>query len=609
MIIAVMMVRNEADIIGANLAYHLSLGIDQILVADNGSTDRTVAILDRFAASGRVHVSRRPGPFLQAATTTELAHEAFRRGARWVLPIDADEFWHVPNGRLRDVLDDASDAGVLEAEVVNFVQSRSQYELSAEAVLTMTRRPAKPVGTSAEASGLVESGRIGFVEIHYPPKSISRASIALQIAQGNHSVTGADGPSRPITALVCLHAPLRARAALVSQKVEHGRRIDEVDQYLQLAWHVRRWRRLAEQGRIDPEWWANSYLDDYLDVYGARRPLATDTTLRDLVAPWIDANVTTVTVSSAAGDDEAGDSPVADLDPAAAAALLDRMEGIEGWFRRVEGELLLRVTRQAVAALQSPVIVEIGSYCGRSTVLLASAARTVNQAVRVYAIDPHDGEVGAADSREGVRNEVSTLLRFRANLDSAGVADAVVPIVQQSWEVSWQQPIALLLIDGLHDYESVARDFLHFEPYLSIGGYVAFHDCDERFPGVKSFAGSVATDPAYEEVGRSASLIVFRRRLAAVPEDAHDRQLAALRVRVAQLEKGVGFLSRELATREQTIREREEGIEWLRGVVRDRELTVAELEKGVEWLRNEVRERERTIETLRSHLEREGRQS
>ena len=82
MIVAVMMVRNEADVIGANLAYHLSLGIDQILVVDNGSTDGTVAILERFAAGGRVHVSHRPGPFLQAATTTELAREAFLRGAR-----------------------------------------------------------------------------------------------------------------------------------------------------------------------------------------------------------------------------------------------------------------------------------------------------------------------------------------------------------------------------------------------------------------------------------------------------------------------------------------------------------------------------------------------
>ncbi len=172
MIIAVMMVRNEADVIRTNLAYHLAAGVDEFLVVDNGSTDGTGAILREFAGTGRVHVSARPGTFLQADTTTELAREAYRRGARWVLPVDADEFWYVPGGRLRDVLDDLPDAGALEVEVTNFVQRRAQERLEPGALLTMTRRTAEPVGTSAEAAELVEAGRIGFVEIRYPPKCV-----------------------------------------------------------------------------------------------------------------------------------------------------------------------------------------------------------------------------------------------------------------------------------------------------------------------------------------------------------------------------------------------------------------------------------------------------
>ena len=288
MIFGVMLVRNEADIIQANLRYHLSLGIDHILVVDNGSTDGTLQKLERFVETGRVHVSSRPGVFLQSAMASDIAREAFLRGADWVIPIDADEFWHVPDGTLGDLLDASGDVGVLEAEVVNFVQHRSQEELTSEAILKMTRRPPHPIGGSGEADRLVESGQIAFVEICYPPKCISRGSIALQIAQGNHSATGTYGPARPTAAIRCLHAPLRARAALQRQKLDRGRPAAEIEDYLRHTWQLRRWRRLAAEGGIDAEWRANSYLADELDVLGVTHPLVIDMALHDLVRPWIE---------------------------------------------------------------------------------------------------------------------------------------------------------------------------------------------------------------------------------------------------------------------------------------------------------------------------------
>jgi len=605
-IFGVMLVRNEADIIQANLRYHLSIGIDHILVVDNGSSDGTLQQLERLVETGRVHVSSRPGVFLQSAMASDVAREAFLRGADWVVPIDADEFWHVPDGTLRDVLDASGEAGVLETEVVNFVQHRSQDELASGAILTMTRRPPGPIGGSGEADRLVESGQIAFVEICYPPKCISRGSIALRIAQGNHSATGTYGAGRATTAIRCLHAPLRARAALERQKLDRGRPAAEIDDYLRHTWQLRRWRRLAAEGGLDAEWRANSYLADELDVHGVAHPLVIDMALHDLVRPWIE-NQQAVTPHRYHRD--AGTGAGVRSEPSSAAAepmesVLDRMEQVEGWFRRDEGELLFDVAHRAAAGRESPVIVEIGSYCGRSTVVLASAARQASPESRVYAIDPHEGEVGARDTVDGVRRESATFDRFQANIAVAGYTDVVVPIRRRSHEFAWETPIALLFVDGLHDYASVARDFQHYEPHLLLGAYVAFHDCDENYPGVRAFVAGIAADPAYEEAGTASSLRVFRCR-AVMPRN----QLAVLRARLAQQEKGIAFLMEEVAAREQTIREREEGIEWLRGVVRDREAAVAELEKGIEWLRNEVRERERTIETLRSHLAREQRQS
>ncbi len=112
------------------------------------------------------------------------------------------------------------------------------------------------------------------------PKHICRGSIALQIAQGNHAVYGTDGPIRRTAAIVCLHAPLRRARLWSSQKVEQGRRVEEVNHYLQQCWHVRRWRRLSDEGGMDAEWAANSYLDNCLDVGGEKHPLTVDMTLR-----------------------------------------------------------------------------------------------------------------------------------------------------------------------------------------------------------------------------------------------------------------------------------------------------------------------------------------
>ena len=602
MIFGVMMVRNEEDILRVNLLHHLALGIDHVLVVDNGSTDRTRAILEEFAGTGRVHAFSREGRFRQSDTTTEFAREAFLRGATWVVPIDADEFWDVPGGSLHDVLDDCADAGALEVEVINFVQQRSQEMFDTRALLTMTRRAPQPVGVSGEADLLVESGRVAFVECRYPPKHISRASLGLEIAMGNHSVRGTGGPTRRTARIVCLHAPLRARADLTKRKVHDGRERDEISDYMRSSWHIRRWRRLAERGDLDAEWDANSYLDDCLDVRGTRHPLVIDTRLSDIVKPWLDA---TPGALPAQRRDTPGTTtpPLPELDPATTRAILDRMRATEGWFRDEEAELLLSVTRRAVAEHGDAAVLEIGSFCGKSTIVLASAARTVSPSARVHAIDPHEGNVGAEDTPDGVRNERPTFERFRSNVARAGVADVIEAVRLRSYEVIWRSPIGLLFIDGLHDYASVARDFFHFERHVVDRGYVAFHDCDTNYPGVSTFVAGLAASDCYEEVSRAASLVVFRKVAASgsrTPASADLADPMALSLRLVQQEKGIAFLIDELASRDRRVQEREEGIEWLRGVVRDKELTIAELEKGVAWLRKEIEERDFLLRALQA---------
>ncbi|MFP5289022.1 MAG: glycosyltransferase, partial [Thermoanaerobaculia bacterium] len=190
--------------------------------------------------------------------------------------------------------------------------------------------------------------------------------------------------------------------------------------------------------------------------------------------------------------------------------ILERARQVPGWLEDEEAELLLSACARALADLPEPgAVVEVGSYCGRSTVVLGSAVKALRPSGRVVAIDPHRGQVGALDS--GIRSGAPTFEKLRANLSRNGLADHVEIVRKCSFEVDWKGPIGFLLIDGLHDYANVARDFRHFEGSVVTGGYVAFHDYAEYYPGVRAFVDELLASGRYQKVRQAKSLVVVRK--------------------------------------------------------------------------------------------------
>lgn len=149
---------------------------------------------------------------------------------------------------------------------------------------------------------------------------------------------------------------------------------------------------------------------------------------------------------------------------------------IDGWLTPREGEFLYNAAKKCP---KGTVIVEIGSWKGKSTIWLGSGSKEGNRAV-IYAIDPH---TGSSEHRKSF-GKVWTFGKFKKNIKKAGIADVVVPVVKTSEAAAkdWKKKVGFLWIDGAHEYEMVLLDYKLWEPHLVNGGVIAFHDSQTKGP-------------------------------------------------------------------------------------------------------------------------------
>jgi predicted O-methyltransferase YrrM len=128
--------------------------------------------------------------------------------------------------------------------------------------------------------------------------------------------------------------------------------------------------------------------------------------------------------------------------------------------------------------------VEIGTYCGKSTLLLGAAAQQRNSAL--YTIDHHHGseehqpgwEYHDASLVDEITGKFDTLPTFRRALDSAGLDDYVVAVVGKSTVVArtWRTPLQLVFIDGGHTEAAAQADFDGWARWVNSRGGLIIHD-------------------------------------------------------------------------------------------------------------------------------------
>jgi predicted O-methyltransferase YrrM len=153
----------------------------------------------------------------------------------------------------------------------------------------------------------------------------------------------------------------------------------------------------------------------------------------------------------------------------------------KGFLDEDEGRCLYEIARKA--SRLGPCL-EIGSYCGKSTIYIGAACKT-NGSI-VYSIDHHRGSEEQQPGQEyfdpGLfepqTGRVDTFQEFRNTLEKAGLEDTVVAMVCRS-EVAarlWATPLAMVFIDGGHTAEAATTDYGCWAMHIVPGGYLLIHD-------------------------------------------------------------------------------------------------------------------------------------
>jgi predicted O-methyltransferase YrrM len=208
-------------------------------------------------------------------------------------------------------------------------------------------------------------------------------------------------------------------------------------------------------------------------------------------------------------------------------AVVQAARETRGFMPDDEGEALLlaalRAGRTPLADAEPMTFVEIGAWCGKSSLYVGVAAEATGAVL--YSIDHHRGseenqpgwEHHEADLVDPELGQIDTLSHWRRAISDAHLEKSVVGVVGDSPTVAarWTHPLAFCFIDGGHGAEPAWADFRGWAPQVALGGWLAIHDvfpnpADGGRPPYELFCAALASGEFVED-GVRGSLRVLRR--------------------------------------------------------------------------------------------------
>ncbi len=199
-IVMTLLIRNEADVIEDNIRFHHHMGVDSFIVMDNLSTDDTPDILRKLSEEIPIRIIlQKDDDYNQAVWVTDMARQAsliHKNG--WVINNDADEFWLPACGSLKQFLSSLPE----HVTCINAARYNAVPESGDGPALSASAHP--------RTSSVFERVSTNSLGTPLPKKCMHLASPDIEIAQGNHSVTGIGGEIYDANEdLMILHYPYR----------------------------------------------------------------------------------------------------------------------------------------------------------------------------------------------------------------------------------------------------------------------------------------------------------------------------------------------------------------------------------------------------------------
>jgi len=193
---------------------------------------------------------------------------------------------------------------------------------------------------------------------------------------------------------------------------------------------------------------------------------------------------------------------------------------IKGFLAAHEGEALYRYS--VLASSVGPCL-EIGSYCGKSTVYMGHACQQHHNTL--YAVDHHRGseehqlgeEYHDSDLYDSQQQLFDSFPLFRRTLRLAALDNTVVPVVASSAIAvrHWVTPLGMVFIDGGHSHEMARNDCLWWSEKVAVGGFLAIHDIfecpEDGGQGPYLAMCAVLEGGMFERVDRVDSLVILKR--------------------------------------------------------------------------------------------------